>query len=427
MLRFQVAGPGSLRQAGGGRDGAGGRCCVREHYLAPPAAAGRLLRLRAQRRGQARSATPVEGVTDAQGAADLRRRCRRVSGNLILRGREPAMRTATARIANRVGVGGAGRGLVVRRSRTTTAWTCCPSASATSPGETARLPGAHALPRGHGAGDGGARRRDRRPACARSPAREPVVDVADQGRLRAQRLRLGAARCAAASRGGAAHRAWRDLRQAAPSSWAWPRSAWAGAAHELKVAVATDRQRLQGAREGARSRVAGGDGRRHGAAGRQRGRRSPPWTRACWNSWPTELGPARRHDGAARPAKWRPPPRQMQVVGKRHYGRKALPPGGGGGRQADARAVRHAAAVEGARAAGRARRGARSRCRSTTRSPRFRIVAVATGGDGLLRHRRCQRSASTQDLMLLSGLPPLVREGDRFAPASPCATPRRRA
>ena len=35
---------------------------------------------------------------------------------------------------------------------------------------------------------------------------------------------------------------------------------------------------------------------------------------------------------------------QMQVVGKRHYGRKAVPHGGGGGRERIARAsLRHAA------------------------------------------------------------------------------------
>ncbi len=42
----------------------------------------------------------------------------------------------------------------------------------------------------------------------------------------------------------------------------------------------------------------------------------------------------------------------MQVVGKRHYGRKAREAGGGGGRKTSARAVRHAAVLEGAREAG---------------------------------------------------------------------------
>ncbi len=43
----------------------------------------------------------------------------------------------------------------------------------------------------------------------------------------------------------------------------------------------------------------------------------------------------------------------------------------------------------------------------------FRIVAVATGGTGLFGTGSTSIQ-STQDLMILSGLPPLVREGDRF-------------
>ena len=43
----------------------------------------------------------------------------------------------------------------------------------------------------------------------------------------------------------------------------------------------------------------------------------------------------------------------------------------------------------------------------------FRIVAVATGGLGLFGTGSTE-IRSTQDLMLLSGLPPLVRDGDRF-------------
>ena len=43
----------------------------------------------------------------------------------------------------------------------------------------------------------------------------------------------------------------------------------------------------------------------------------------------------------------------------------------------------------------------------------FRIVAVATGGTGLFGTGSTSIQ-STQDLMVLSGLPPLVREGDRY-------------
>jgi uncharacterized protein YfaS (alpha-2-macroglobulin family) len=43
----------------------------------------------------------------------------------------------------------------------------------------------------------------------------------------------------------------------------------------------------------------------------------------------------------------------------------------------------------------------------------FRIVAVASAGAGLFGTGQAS-IRSTQDLMLLAGLPPLVREGDRF-------------
>ena len=103
---------------------------------------------------------------------------------------------------------------------------------------------------------------------------------------------------------------------------------------------------------------------------------------------------------------------QMQVVGKRHFGLKALPQGGGGGRQTTRELFdtllmwKGRVALDGAGAA-------------TVDVPlndsltSFRIVAVATAGvdrfgSGATSIR------STQDLMLLSAIPPVVREGDRF-------------
>ena len=59
-----------------------------------------------------------------------------------------------------------------------------------------------------------------------------------------------------------------------------------------------------------------------------------------------------RRAGASRPR-----PRRCEIIGRRHYGRKAVAAGGGGGRGADARAVRHPAAVEAGRRARRQRRG----------------------------------------------------------------------
>jgi hypothetical protein len=108
---------------------------------------------------------------------------------------------------------------------------------------------------------------------------------------------------------------------------------------------------------------------------------------------------------------------QMQVVGKRHYGRKAVPPGGGGGR---------------ARSLGRARELFDSLLSWQPRIPldaqgnasitiplndslsAFRIVAVADDGVQLYGTGSATIQ-TTQDLILTSGLPPLVREGDHYA------------
>lgn len=108
---------------------------------------------------------------------------------------------------------------------------------------------------------------------------------------------------------------------------------------------------------------------------------------------------------------------QMQVVGKRHYGRKAVPVGGGGGR---------------ARSLGRARELFDSLLSWQPRIPldaqgdasvtiplndslsAFRIAAVADDG-ARLYGTGSATIHTTQDLILTSGLPPLVREGDRYA------------
>ncbi len=106
---------------------------------------------------------------------------------------------------------------------------------------------------------------------------------------------------------------------------------------------------------------------------------------------------------------------QGQVIGKRHFGRKALPPGGGGGAsgKAGARELfdtlllwKGRVALDGAG-------------RATVDVPMndslssFRIVAVAHAGAARFG-AGAATVRTTQDLMLLSGLPPLVREGDQF-------------
>ncbi len=104
---------------------------------------------------------------------------------------------------------------------------------------------------------------------------------------------------------------------------------------------------------------------------------------------------------------------QMQVIGKRHFGRKAIAAGGGGGRQS-ARELFDTLLLWRARVvlddAGNAAVDVPLNDSLTS----FRIVAVASSGaqlfgTGFISIR------STQDLMLLPGLPPLVREGDQFS------------
>lgn len=103
---------------------------------------------------------------------------------------------------------------------------------------------------------------------------------------------------------------------------------------------------------------------------------------------------------------------QMQVVGKRHYGRKSLPPGGGGGKLPtrelfDTRVLWQARVK--LDAAGRAE----LKLPLNDSLTRFRIVAVAQAGAGFFGDGSTS-IATRQDLMLLSGLPPVVREGDVF-------------
>ena len=103
---------------------------------------------------------------------------------------------------------------------------------------------------------------------------------------------------------------------------------------------------------------------------------------------------------------------QMEVIGKRHYGRKAIPSGGGGGRQAT-RELFDTLLLWAGRVPLDAQGDAAVEVPLNDSLTAFRIVAVATGGLGLFGTGATE-IRSTQDLMLLSGLPPLVRHGDRF-------------
>jgi uncharacterized protein YfaS (alpha-2-macroglobulin family) len=106
---------------------------------------------------------------------------------------------------------------------------------------------------------------------------------------------------------------------------------------------------------------------------------------------------------------------QMQVVGKRHYGRKAVPHGGGGGRERDrAREQFDSLLLWKGRVKLDAQGNASLQVPLNDSLSSFRVVAIAHGADDLFGTGTAS-IATTQDLMLMSGLPPLVREGDRFA------------
>jgi uncharacterized protein YfaS (alpha-2-macroglobulin family) len=103
---------------------------------------------------------------------------------------------------------------------------------------------------------------------------------------------------------------------------------------------------------------------------------------------------------------------QMQVVGKRHYGLKAQPQGGGGGRQAT-RELFDTLLLWKARVPLNKKGEAAVEFPLNDSLTSFRIVAVANGGTGMFGTGQTS-IRSTQDLMILSGIPQVVREGDRF-------------
>ncbi len=103
---------------------------------------------------------------------------------------------------------------------------------------------------------------------------------------------------------------------------------------------------------------------------------------------------------------------QSMVLGKRHFGLKALPHGGGGGRQIT-RELFDTLLYWNGRVVLDERGEASVRIPLNDSLTRFRIVAVALAGPDLFGSGGAD-IRTTQDLMALPGLPPLVREGDRF-------------
>ena len=103
---------------------------------------------------------------------------------------------------------------------------------------------------------------------------------------------------------------------------------------------------------------------------------------------------------------------QNEIVGRRHYGRKALPPGGGGGlnptRELFDTLLLWRAVVK-LDAQGRARIDVPLNDSLTA----FRLIALADAGADRFGSGHASVRV-TQDLQLIAGLPTAVRQGDRF-------------
>lgn len=106
---------------------------------------------------------------------------------------------------------------------------------------------------------------------------------------------------------------------------------------------------------------------------------------------------------------------QLQVVGRRHFGRKAVPHGGGGGRERDrGRELFDSLLTWQPRVRLDANGEATLAVPVNDSLTAFRIVAVAHGGAQYFGTGSATIRTS-QDLILVSGLPPLVREGDAYS------------
>ena len=103
---------------------------------------------------------------------------------------------------------------------------------------------------------------------------------------------------------------------------------------------------------------------------------------------------------------------QMEIVGRRHYGRKAVPSGGDGG-GAPTRELLDTLLLWQPRVALDAQGRARIDVPLNDALTRFRVVAVADSGTGRFGSGHTSLSVK-QDLQIISGLPPLVRGGDSF-------------
>ncbi len=104
---------------------------------------------------------------------------------------------------------------------------------------------------------------------------------------------------------------------------------------------------------------------------------------------------------------------QMEIIGRRHYGRKAVPTGGDGGGRSSTRELLDTLLLWNPRVQLDDRGQAEIEVPLNDALTSFQIVAVADAGTGLFGTGKTVIRA-TQDLQIISGLPPLVREGDQF-------------
>ncbi|HYL60006.1 MAG TPA: MG2 domain-containing protein, partial [Candidatus Acidoferrales bacterium] len=104
---------------------------------------------------------------------------------------------------------------------------------------------------------------------------------------------------------------------------------------------------------------------------------------------------------------------EMQVIGKRHFGLKAIPPGGGGGR-AITRELFDTLLLWKASLPLDSNGDATVEVPLNDSLTSFRIVAIADAGPDQFGTGSAS-IRSTQDLMLLSGVSPIIRNGDSFA------------
>jgi len=107
---------------------------------------------------------------------------------------------------------------------------------------------------------------------------------------------------------------------------------------------------------------------------------------------------------------------QMQIIGKRHFGKKATPPGGGGG-QFPTRELFDTLLLWNPSVILDAKGEAVVSVPLNDSLTSFRIVAIADvvqGSQSALFGTGQATIAATQDLQIVSGVPPLVREGDHY-------------